>query len=275
MAQYLELYDCHLSNDIVQRIQRGFTPQEADCGLVRVRFNEILYDGQWMYAAASAWSKDSDTVLVLPGDAQAEDPVAGLYGEQARKDHRTFKAAAKEDGKRLLSVYAYVKEFDDTGAYFMDHFQEENLSVLFSGARIAGGAEAVECTWSVQIYEVNVETGKYAFQDEYLFPMTIPPLEPYVEQTYRVTDEESLFEEMVLAITPLGAYIIPQWNDLNGEQRALVTLIAADGRLVSKAAAPALDVYALDDFPRQITLSLITFQDDMENEQQVTLVIDE
>lgn len=79
----------------------------------------------------------------------------------------------------------------------------------------------------------------------------------------------------MLAITPLGAYLIPQWNDLDGEQRALVTLIAADGRLVSKAATPALDVYALDDFPRHITLSLITFQDDVENEQQVTLVIDE
>lgn len=274
IAEYLDMYDCHLTNDVLRQIQTSFEPQEADCGSVRVRFNEILYDGQWMYTSASIWPKDPDAVLVLPGDAQMDDPLAGLYGEQALNDQRTFKEAAKEDGKRLLSVYAYMKEFDDTGAYFLDHFQEENSSILFSGSRMAGGSKAVECTWSVQIFEVNLQTSKYTFQEEYLFPMTIPPIEPYVEQAYRVMDAECPFEQMILAVTPLGAYTIPQWNDLDDQQRTHITLITADEQLVSKAASPAMDVYSMDALPQQITLSLVTFDNGVENEQQVTLVIE-
>ena len=68
------------------------------------------------------------------------DLVTGPYDEKLQNDMRSFESVAKEDGKQLLCVYAYMKEFDDIGEYFFDHFQKANgESVLMSGARMAGG----------------------------------------------------------------------------------------------------------------------------------------
>jgi len=58
LARYMTRYDYVLPQTIIDQIQVYFTPQEADCDLIRVRFDEILYDGQWMYidAMSKLWS---------------------------------------------------------------------------------------------------------------------------------------------------------------------------------------------------------------------------
>ncbi|MEG1155959.1 MAG: hypothetical protein RSD94_08800 [Acinetobacter sp.] len=93
--QYMELYGYRLSEDVIKLCQAQLEPQEIDCGNVLVKFCELLYDEQWAYVAASISPKDPAAVLVLPGDAQAGDPVAGFYDETAREDERTFQMAAK------------------------------------------------------------------------------------------------------------------------------------------------------------------------------------
>ena len=201
LAQYMTRYDYVLPQTIIEQIQVNFTPQEADCDLIRVRFDEILYDGQWMYTSASVWPQNPDEVIVMPGDVQKNDLVTGPYDEKLQNDMRSFESVAKEDGKQLLCVYAYMKEFDDIGEYFLDHFQKANgESVLMSGARMAGGCKAIKATWSIKVYDVDLETGKYSLLGEYLFPMKILPLQPYAERTYRVVSgEKDLFESVVLA----------------------------------------------------------------------------
>ena len=189
LARYMGLYGYKIPGNIVGRIQMDFTPQEADCGQIHVKFQEILYDGQWLYATASISPQEPETVLIIPGDAECGDPVAGYYDEKVRVDDRSFKAVAKDEGKQLLAVYAYIKEFDNKGAYFMDHFQEANdTSILMSGAQLAGGNSSVDVTWTIQIYDVDLKTGKHSFLNEYLFPITVQPLQPYIEQTYCVAD---------------------------------------------------------------------------------------
>lgn len=189
LAQYMTRYDYVLPQTIIEQIQVNFTPQEADCDLIRVRFDEILYDGQWMYTSASVWPQNPDEVIVMPGDVQKNDLVTGPYDEKLQNDMRSFESVAKEDGKQLLCVYAYMKEFDDIGEYFLDHFQKANgVSVLMSGARMAGGSKAIKATWSIKVYDVNLETGKYSLLNEYFFPMKIRPLQPYAERTYRVVN---------------------------------------------------------------------------------------
>ena len=256
LAQYMTRYDYVLPQTIIEQIQVNFTPQEADCDLIRVRFDEILYDGQWMYTSASVWPQNPDEVIVMPGDVQKNDLVTGPYDEKLQNDMRSFESVAKEDGKQLLCVYAYMKEFDDIGEYFLDHFQKANgESVLMSGARMAGGCKAIKATWSIKVYDVDLETGKYSLLGEYLFPMKILPLQPYAERTYRVVSgEKDLFESVVLAYTPLNTYVFPQWKEKQDRPRFSIALVDANDTPFSQGVPLAADTYVLDTLPKEIFL---------------------
>lgn len=256
LAQYMTRYDYVLPQTIIEQIQVNFTPQEADCDLIRVRFDEILYDGQWMYTSASVWPQNPDEVIVMPGDVQKNDLVTGPYDEKLQNDMRSFESVAKEDGKQLLCVYAYMKEFDDIGEYFLDHFQKANgESVLMSGARMAGGCKAIKATWSIKVYDVDLETGKYSLLGEYLFPMKILPLQPYAERTYRVVSgEKDLFESVVLAYTPLNTYVFPQWKEKQDRPRFSIALVDANDTTFSQGVPLAADTYVLDTLPNEIFL---------------------
>ena len=254
LAQYMTRYDYVLPQTIIEQIQVNFTPQEADCDLIRVRFDEILYDGQWMYTSASVWPQNPDEVIVMPGDVQKNDLVTGPYDEKLQNDMRSFESVAKEDGKQLLCVYAYMKEFDDIGEYFLDHFQKANgESVLMSGARMAGGCKAIKATWSIKVYDVDLETGKYSLLGEYLFPMKILPLQPYAERTYRVVSgEKDLFESVVLAYTPLNTYVFPQWKEKQDRPRFSIALVDANDTPFSQGVPLAAAQYVGDPLPNEI-----------------------
>ena len=256
LAQYMTRYDYVLPQTIIEQIQVNFTPQEADCDLIRVKFDEILYDGQWMYTSASVWPQNPDEVIVMPGDVQKNDLLTGSYDEKPQSNMRPFESVAKEDGKQLLCVYAYIKEFDDIGEYFLDHFQKANgVSVLMSGARMAGGSKAIKATWSIKVYDVNLETGKYSLLGEYLFPMKIRPLQPYAERTYRVVSGETdLFESVVLAYTPLNTYVFPQWKEKQDRPRFSIALVDANDTPFSQGVPLAADTYVLDTLPNEIFL---------------------
>lgn len=262
LAQYMTRYDYVLPQTIIEQIQVNFTPQEADCDLIRVRFDEILYDGQWMYTSASVWPQNPDEVIVMPGDVQKNDLVTGPYDEKLQNDMRSFESVAKEDGKQLLCVYAYMKEFDDIGEYFLDHFQKANgESVLMSGARMAGGCKAIKATWSIKVYDVDLETGKYSLLGEYLFPMKILPLQPYAERTYRVVSgEKDLFESVVLAYTPLNTYVFPQWKEKQDRPRFSIALVDANDTPFSQGVPLAADTYVLDTLPSEIFLIISDYQ---------------
>lgn len=262
LAQYMTRYDYVLPQTIIEQIQVNFTPQEADCDLIRVRFDEILYDGQWMYTSASVWPQNPDEVIVMPGDVQKNDLVTGPYDEKLQNDMRSFESVAKEDGKQLLCVYAYMKEFDDIGEYFLDHFQKANgESVLMSGARMAGGCKAIKATWSIKVYDVDLETGKYSLLGEYLFPMKILPLQPYAERTYRVVSgEKDLFESVVLAYTPLNTYVFPQWKEKQDRPRFSIALVDANDTPFSQGVPLAANTYVLDTLPSEIFLIISDYQ---------------
>lgn len=256
IARYLKLYGYDLPWEIVKQSHAAFSPLAVDCGPVQVSVDEILYDGQWMYTSASVWPQNPDEVIVMPGDVQKNDLVTGPYDEKLQNDMRSFESVAKEDGKQLLCVYAYMKEFDDIGEYFLDHFQKANgESVLMSGARMAGGYKAIKATWSIKVYDVDLETGKYSLLGEYLFPMKILPLQPYAERTYRVVSgEKDLFESVVLAYTPLNTYVFPQWKEKQDRPRFSIALVDANDTPFSQGVPLAADTYVLDTLPNEIFL---------------------
>lgn len=161
-----------------------------------------------------------------------------------------------------MCVYAYIKEFDDIGEYFLDHFQKANgVSVLMSGARMAGGSKAIKATWSIKVYDVNLETGKYSLLNEYFFPMKIRPLQPYAERTYRVVNgERDLFESVVLAYTPLNTYVFPQWKEKQDQPRFSIVLVDANDTPFPQGVPLAANTYVLDTLPSEIFLIISDYQ---------------
>lgn len=276
LARYMKLYGSTLSNEIIRQRRVQFTPQEIDCGQVKIRFNEALYDGQWLYTSASVWPKDASETLVMPGDSVLDDPVAGFYGETTRKELRSFGLAAIEDNKQLLAIYVYINEFDNLGTYFIDHFQEtDNVSVLMSGAQLAGRDKPVDVSWTIQIYEVDLATGKYNKQSEKLIPMTVQPLQPYTEKCYRAIDADGLpFDYVVLAQSPLNTYVLPEWKNTTDKNIFSIALIDDNGHDLPQGVQPAMDAYMLDTLPEKITLSLLK-RETGESISQVVLISDD
>lgn len=155
LAQYMQIYGITFSDTMLSQSLVDNEPKKVICGPVEVSLEEIAYDGQWLYTAASAKLLDSSTYL-LPGDAQPSDPAKGFYKENTRKDERAFLQVVKEDGKQLLAVYIYIKEFDEIGAYFLDHLQvSESTSMLYRGAKLGCGNKSAHVTWIIPTYKVN------------------------------------------------------------------------------------------------------------------------
>lgn len=261
LEQYIGLYGYRFTEAVAQGVRRDFSPQSASCGPVQVRFRELLYDGQWLYAAASVRPTVPASTLILPGDSESGDPVCGHYFAENAADKRSYQTAAAADGKQLLAVYVYIKEFDQLGEYFLDSYQTEE-TILFSGSRVAAGSKPVSLTWTVQLYEVDKVTGKYSFLMEWLFPMDVEPMAPYVESVYYAADREELpFDSAVLVQTALGAYVHPQWRTQQDSMRYHVTLIEADQREVARSGMPS-EVYALESKPETLTFALINLDED-------------
>lgn len=128
IAWYLNLQGYNLPHVLEKGMYALYMPRTLDCGEVQVTLQEVLYDGYWIFTVASVTPTSSKKTLVMPGSAGADESVSGGNGEKSGLDSRTFREAATEDGKRLLSVYVYPKEFDYLPFYFLDHRQDENDS---------------------------------------------------------------------------------------------------------------------------------------------------
>lgn len=256
LAQYLNLYGVPLTEEILDRMHSSFSADEAVCGPVRVSFDEVLYDGQWLYTAATAWPEDPESVLVLPGGMTPEEPVVGYYIEGPCNDKRSFAQVAQQEHKQLIAVYAYPQEFDALGLYFLDALQETpNQFILFSGAQLAGGEKPVTITWSIQIYDVNLYNGKYDLHGTYQFPLPLQPLGPYKERIYHVlrAKDEVPFESVKLVQTPLATYLLVDWNS---EKYFFVELIDESGQPLEPKGSISMNSYAMEDLPDRIYLSV-------------------
>ena len=121
---YLDIVGYELPEQVLSRLSLEQGTQTFSIGEVKVTLREILYDGYWIYTSASVMPSSPDGGVIMPGSASFGDLVRGGYGETARSDERTFLEAAQQEGKRLLCVYVYPREFDELSFYFLDHRQD-------------------------------------------------------------------------------------------------------------------------------------------------------
>lgn len=260
IAVWMEPYGTYrLSSQIHKQMHQLFSPITVNCGEVTVTLAELLYDGEWMYTAAKIVPNDADKVLVLPGSAaQPDDPVCGINREHEREDTRTFLEAAKKDRKQLLAVYAYPKEFDTLGAYFLDYFQRrQDVSVLLSGAQLAGGNHPANITWLIQIYDVDLDTQQFTLVKEVASePMKVLPMQELIHYSYQVVSENASFATVELIESALHTYIRPDWNQSEQTTVHFLTLWDENGNAYPQGASPDLNTAVMSFYPEKLYLSI-------------------
>ncbi len=175
IEQYLQVT---MGQDLSANTTKSFTLEgdikDIDCTLIRVSIEEVFYDGEYesLYTAVTAVPAVDD-VLIKPADAANGDNICGNWGENLNTDTRTFLEAAKEEGKRLISVYAYPKEFEEEGAYSLDHLQlADGNPLLLSSCPGTLNDSTISLTFTIQLYEVNLETGDSSLVETYEIPVT-------------------------------------------------------------------------------------------------------
>lgn len=243
---------------VLEKMRHGNAPETLDCGEVQITFDEILYDGIYLYTAVSAAAADQAHTLIFPAGAEMDDLVSGMHQESEGDDNRTFIEAAKEDGKRLVSVYAYPKEFDELGEYFLDYCQgEDHVSALLSGAKVSSGSETLPITWMIQLYEVDLDTGRFTLINQYDHPSTAAILQPLQEKVYTAVGSENLpFETVVMVQSGLTTYVYPQWKNEEQSSQFSFTLLDLNGDALLAGAPPEMITFAMDQLPSSIYMEL-------------------
>ena len=264
-----------MPRQVQDRASELMQPVTLSCGPVSVTLAEVIYDGRWLYAAASVRPVDPDASLILPSGAGINDPVAGMYQENERDDPRTFYAAATEDHKALISVYAYPVEVSLTGSYTLDEFQRgDDVSVLFSAGQFPSEEEQVTIHWSIEIAEVDPIAGTRVKRYEETCPMEISVLAPLVKQRYQLSDSEGLpFAEADVVMSGLTCYIEPLWHQSGANQPYLIILYDMDGRMLPHGAPPSVDTFMLEDFPEQLIIEITDLEGDAPQERRTMTLL--
>ncbi len=249
-----------ISDETRQKIAFSMEPVTFQTNEVEVALREMIYDGVWLFTAAEIQPIHSDQVLTMPGAAMPSDPRSGIHGEETTTDTRSFLQAANEDGKKLLAVYVYPKEFDLLSEYFIDDRQLSDDSFVFlSGANIGGGNEPLSITWLLEIYEVDTELGDYtlltALESN---PQQVMPLSPVGVHEYVLEEdaEDAPFERIQLIQTAIATYLQPISQNGDFYQLSEYKLFQAQGEAVPRGAVPDIRAVALANVPETLILQL-------------------
>ncbi len=265
IERYMDLYNSPISQDIVDLFHDKHQPQTVDYGLVRVTFEEIVYDGRWVYTSATVVPSDEANVIVMPGSTGTGDAVAGGNGEQLCIDTRSFRDVATENQQQLLAVYVYIKEFDEMAPYyFLDHFQaEDNSSILLSGAPLSSDRNDLTLNWSVQLYNVDTSTGAYSLVDLYEYPVTVSTLAPTTVRTYTSNVSSDMpFSTITLMKTALTTYAIPDWKDEEDQGRYDLILLNESQEPYGQGTPPDINTFDIERLPETLNLVLIDYTDE-------------
>lgn len=260
IERYMDLFEATIPQISANLLQSSYQPQTIDCGLLNVTFEEIVFDGRWVYTSAAVVPAPETEVLIMPGSAELGDAVAGGNGEKSRTDTRSFREVATTSQQQLLAVYVYIKEFDEVAPYyFLDHFQEkDNMSILLSGAPLLSDMNELALHWTVQIYDVDINIGSYSLIGIYEYPVTVSLLAPTTEKTYINSAASDIpFSAIALIKTALTTYAIPDWENEEDQGRYGLVLLNESQAPYERGTPPDINTYNIDQLPETLNLVLI------------------
>ena len=174
LTPYAELYMLPVEPQALAQPQVIFEPATVEIDGVTVEFLQLVSDGSWILTCAAV---ASDEVLILPGAATLDRPAWGEIFVAEEADGRTFRELAENAGKEMRSVYVYLEEFDQAGQYFLDHSIEAERTILYSGCSLPEPiSEPAIFYWTIQVYTVDLETGKLTHSATETMPVTVTPV---------------------------------------------------------------------------------------------------
>jgi len=119
LNDYTTMYGYELPTTDAQAQAMDEAYQPLTFAGVQVTLKQVVYDGVWVITSATASPETPQEVVLMPGSSTVADKYAGMYKEGRRTETRSFLELAAQENRRLLAVYAYPKEFDEQGVYFM------------------------------------------------------------------------------------------------------------------------------------------------------------
>lgn len=260
IAWLMELYGYSLPATVIQTMHASFAPQIFPCGDVQITLTEILYDGIWLYTAATAVPTHPETTLIMPGSAELNDFIAGGYGEDLREDSRSFEQAAIQDGKDIIRVFLYPTEFYDASYYYLDHRQDVgSQSTLLGGAPGNWMDENMTIHLYIQLDHIDVAENKSRLPEIYEFPVEIKRLGSVESKIFRsVQDDDTPVTLVELVQTPLTVYANIQWKNKIYRDNAQYTLLNNSLEPFERGAPPDGNTYSMAKLPQEIYIKLNT-----------------
>ena len=254
LAAYFDYYHSQIPLEAQQRAAELMSPVIMQVGDVRITFQEVIYDGRWLYGAVSVVPSDPSKTLILPGDSELDMPVAGHYEENERQDTRTFREAAKEDGKELLAVYVYP--MGEAASYAIDSFQrKEHTSILFSGIEMPEEQESLRIAWRIEICHVNLDTGVYTQIHSTSYSMDVQMIAPLKKRIYAVDEGmEVPFTTVTLVKSGLTCYLEPDWIDASKDHPLFTMLYDLEGHCIPLNGMQLANAFAMDVFPEKLLM---------------------
>ena len=275
LPRYLDLLGVAIPSEKYEGAIGCSSAHTVTIGPVEVSLREVFYDGQTLLTSALVTPLNSDEVVVVPGGFEADDPTCGHYFVDSAADTRSYRQVAQLEGKQTVAVYAYIKEFDQVGIYFLDSYVRSDKTILLSGAVLAGGSRDVGINWLIQVYSVDVDTWQHDLIGEKTIHETVNPPEEYSEQEYCFFHEDVLpISSVYLAQTTLGTYLRPIWKDNEAAKEWGIYLSQIDnGKDITPGPSIIEPTYPLNGFPTMIGLTLVNWNTGVE--ERYTLLRDE
>ena len=111
--------------------------------------------------------------------------------------------------------------------------------------------------WSVQVFEVDKDTGSYTLIDESELPQLIQPLGDVIVQSYKMPDGEALaLTGINLIHTALTTYAIPAWADEAAQERYAFSLMDEGLREYAAGPAPAVFSFEMEQLPGKLYVQI-------------------
>ena len=263
------IYGYNMDQALIDEMHDSFPVQTFDCGKAQVTLREVLYDGIWMFTAATVVPTAGEDVIIFPASAALEDFIAGGYQEGPRDDPRTFLEAAQEDHKELLYIQIALDEYEESDFYFDDHRQDPGeQSTLYSGGPVLIPEDEIHLT--IQTSLISPETEEESEPETYSFSVKIQRTASR-RKNYHTTEADAPFGSVTLVITPLATHALPEWKTQELKETVGFQLLDSNGDPFPKGIPQDSTTCFLTDFPDQF---IVRFEDGEENTRDVLFVSD-
>lgn len=231
----------------------SFTSSNYSDEKISAQIQEIVYDGVWSYITTKVNPADGVDVMILPAGAYATDQVPiSLFDEDG-----TYLELAQNNECQLLAIYCYPKEYDEQGEYFFDYYQDESGAFfLLSGCRMNSNKSQENMTPALQIYDVDLNTMKYALRGYKEWDtLETEPFAPVIDYDYQVTDN-SWINKVTLRKTGITTYLIIDWKSTEDAQSINYFPQDQDGQNWSSGYSLDTDAFYLKEIPERFTIRI-------------------